>query len=414
MSASTSARRLAPVLGTLAMIGPFTIDTMFPAFPQIAAELNADKLAMQQTISVYLLAYAVMSMAHGPLSDALGRRRVIIAGLAVFALASVGCALSTSMPMLLGFRILQGLSAGVGLIVGRAVIRDVFDGDDAQRLMSQVSMIFGIAPAVAPLVGAWLLRWAAWPAIFWFLALYALAMIAAVMWRLPETHPPAARSPLQPAPMLRGYAAMLRHTRFMRLALAGSVNFAALFLYIASAPALVLDHLRLGEGGFGWFFIPMIAGMMLGAFTSGRLAGRLDGVAQVRLGFACCIVAAVINVAYHGLVDPPGVLATVLPVALNSFGIALVFPILTLAILDMYPHARGAASSMQAFISLLINAGMAGLVSPWLSHDLSALSAAAGGLSVLAWLLWRWEHNRTRRAPADAVEAVSLEPMDKL
>jgi DHA1 family bicyclomycin/chloramphenicol resistance-like MFS transporter len=143
-SAPVSTRRLALLLGGLAMFGPFSIDTIFPAFPQIGAQFTADKLAMQQTISVYLLAYAAMSLVHGPLSDALGRKRVILGGLALFALASVGCALATSLPQLLAFRALQGLSAGVGLIVGRAVIRDVLHGHDAQRLMSQVSMIFGI------------------------------------------------------------------------------------------------------------------------------------------------------------------------------------------------------------------------------------------------------------------------------
>ena len=127
-----SNRRLALILGGLAMFGPFSIDTIFPAFPQIAGQLGADKVAMQQTISVYLLAYAAMSLVHGPLSDALGRRPVILAGLVVFAAASAGCALSTSLPMLLSFRALQGFSAGVGLIVGRAVIRDVLHGHDAQ------------------------------------------------------------------------------------------------------------------------------------------------------------------------------------------------------------------------------------------------------------------------------------------
>lgn len=146
-------RFLALLLAGLAMFGPFSIDTIFPAFPQIAAQLGADKVAMQQTISVYLIAYAAMSIVHGPLSDAIGRRRVILGGLAVFTLASVGCALATDLSTLLAFRALQGLSAGVGLIVGRAVVRDVLHGDDAQRLMSQVSMIFGIAPAIAPVIG---------------------------------------------------------------------------------------------------------------------------------------------------------------------------------------------------------------------------------------------------------------------
>ncbi|TWI08277.1 DHA1 family bicyclomycin/chloramphenicol resistance-like MFS transporter [Lysobacter ruishenii] len=137
-----SVRTLAILLGGLAMFGPFSIDAIFPAFPVMGAALGADKVAMQQTLSVYLVAYALMSLVHGPLSDAIGRKRVILWGLAVFTLASVGCALSRDMGTLLAFRVLQGLSAGVGLIVGRAVIRDVLHGDDAQRLMSQVSMIF--------------------------------------------------------------------------------------------------------------------------------------------------------------------------------------------------------------------------------------------------------------------------------
>ena len=132
-----SNRRLALILGGLAMFGPFSIDTMFPAFPAMGAQFGADKLAMQQTISVYLLAYALTSVVHGPLSDALGRRKVILAGLVLFVLASVGCALATDLGTLLLFRAMQGLSAGVGLIVGRAVIRDVLHGDDAQRLMSR-------------------------------------------------------------------------------------------------------------------------------------------------------------------------------------------------------------------------------------------------------------------------------------
>ena len=272
-----STRRLALLLGGLAMFGPFSIDTIFPAFPQIGAQMGADKLAMQQTISVYLLAYAAMSLVHGPLSDALGRRRVILVGLAVFVLASIGCALATSLPQLLGFPALQGLSAGVGLIVGRAVVRDVLLGHDAQRMMSQVSMIFGIAPAVAPVLGGWLLGWHRWPSIFWFLAGFALLLGAGVWRALPETHPKEARLPLHPGTLLRGYVGIARNPRFLRLSMAAALNFGALFLYIASAPAFVLDLLHLDERQFGWFFIPMIGGMTTGAFVSGRAAGRIDG-----------------------------------------------------------------------------------------------------------------------------------------
>jgi len=391
-----STRRLALLLGGLAMFGPFSIDTIFPAFPSIGAQLGADAIAMQQTISVYLIAYALMSVVHGPLSDAIGRRRVILGGLMVFAAASVGCALAKDLPTLLAFRALQGLSSGVGLIVGRAVIRDVLHGHDAQRLMSQVSMIFGIAPAIAPIIGGWLLGWSHWPMIFWFLVAFALALVVATWLVLPETHPPASRLPLALRPLLRDYAAIFVNPRFQRLAAAASFNFGALFLYIASAPVFVLEMLRLhgrhlDETQFGWFFVPTIGGMVAGAFVSGRAAGRIGGDRLVRLGFAASAVAMAYDIAYNLLAPVPEVPWAVLPMSLHAFGIALVFPVLTLAILDMYPRQRGSASSLQAFTSLVMNALIAGVLSPLISHDVRWLAFCAAAMTLIAFGFWRWE-----------------------
>ena len=415
-TAGLSTRRLAFLLGGLAMFGPFSIDTIFPAFPQMGAQLSADKLEMQQTISAYLIAYALMSVVHGPLSDAIGRRRVILAGLAVFTGASVGCALSRDLPTLLAFRALQGLSAGVGLIVGRAVIRDVLHGHDAQRLMSQVSMIFGIAPAIAPVIGGWLLGWSRWPMIFWFLVVFSALLWIATLVALPETHPPEARLPLKTRPLLRDYIAIFLNPRFQRLAAAGTFNFGALFLYIASAPAFILDLMHLNQRSFAWFFVPMISGMMLGAFVSGRIAGKVDGTRQVRMGFAFCALAVVVNLAYNLLVPAPSVPWAVLPMMINSFGIALVFPILTLAILDMYPRQRGSASSLQAFCGLVSNAIVAGVLSPLLSHSALHLALGAAVFSALGWLFWRWETRANAQMPAAPLvgESAALEPTERL
>jgi DHA1 family bicyclomycin/chloramphenicol resistance-like MFS transporter len=411
-SPSPSTRRLALLLGGLAMFGPFSIDTIFPAFPQMGAQMGADKLAMQQTISVYLLAYAAMSLVHGPLSDALGRKRVILAGLCVFVLASVGCALSTAMPQLLAFRALQGLSAGVGLIVGRAVIRDVLHGHDAQRMMSQVSMIFGIAPALAPVLGGWLLGWHRWPMIFWFLCAFGLVLLAAVWLALPETHPRPARLPLLPGPLLRGYGGIARNPRFLRLSIAAALNFGALFLYIASAPAFVLEHLRLSEQQFGWFFIPMISGMVLGAFVSGRAAGRIEGARLANLGFACCGIAMALNLGYNLWTTAPALPWAVLPMSLNAFGIALAFPIITLAILDMYPQQRGGASSLQAFFGLLGNALIAGVLSPALSDSGVHLALGAAVFALLGWLFWWWETHAHRQRLRVPEAPAALEPTE--
>jgi len=412
-----STRTLTLLLAGLAMFGPFSIDTIFPAFPQMAAQFGADKVAIQQTISVYLISYALMSVVHGPLSDALGRRRVILAGLVVFTLASAGCALSRDLPTLLAFRALQGLSAGVGLIVGRAVIRDVLQGDDAQRLMSQVSVIFGIAPAIAPIIGGWMLGAGRWPLIFWFLAAFGLMLLASVGRWLPEPHPPELRLPLQPRRLLRDYAAIGANPRFQRLAAAGALNFAGMFLYIASAPAFLMDLLGLGEREFAWLFIPTIGGMTLGAFLSGRLAGRWPPGRQVGAGFACSATAAALNVAYNVLAPAIAVPWAVLPMSLFAFGVALVFPVLTLAILDMYPRQRGAASSLQAFFQLVLNSLVAGLLSPLLSHHGLHLALGMAAFVAGGWAIWRWESSVARRARPPASPPPSgpmIEPGEQL
>ena len=410
ITAAPPRKRFALVLGALAMIGPFSIDTMFPAFAQIGREFAADPVAVQQTITAYLVAYALMSLVHGPLSDAVGRKRVILVGLGVFAAASVGCALATDLPTLLAFRALQGMSAGVGLIVGRAMIRDVLNGAPAQRLMSQVSMIFGIAPALAPVLGGWILGWERWPAIFWFLVLFAVLVFLATWLGLPETHPPEARFRPAPRDLLRNHAYILRNPRFQRFAAAGAFNFAALFLYIASAPVFVMEHLGLGEDQFGWFFIPTIAGMVIGAFLSGRAAGRLTGTRLAGIGFAVCGGAAVINIAYTLWAGTPSLPWGVLPMAVNALGISLVFPILTLAILDMYPRQRGAASSLQAFTSLILQSGVAGLLSPLVSHQPLHLALAAATCTLVGFLFWWWEVKRTRLPPEPEPEQLEITP----
>ncbi len=396
------------------MFGPFAIDAIFPAFPAIEGEFAVSAVAMQQTISVYLIAYALMSVFHGPLSDAAGRKPVILWGVAVFALASVGCALAADLPQLLMFRALQGMSAGAGLIVGRAIIRDCLDGDDAQRLMSHITMIFGLAPALAPVVGGWILGWSDWRTIFWFLTAFSIVLLALTAVCLPETHPPQARIALKLRTLYHGNRAIGSNRQFLLLAFAGSFNFGALFLYIASAPAFVLELLKLNVQQFGWFFIPMISGMMFGAFLSGRLAGRFSGAQSAGLGFALCALAMGWNLAYCALVDVPSVPWAVLPMSLNAVGIALVFPILTLAILDMYPRQRGAASSMQAFVGLSFNAVLAGAVSPWASQSAMRLALVASGFCVMAWALWRLYRRKAKREPGTSAENAALEPTGQL
>lgn len=416
MTTRAAPRRLAFLLGALAMFGPFAIDTVFPAFPNMARDFAATPFAVQQTITAYLVAYTFMSLFHGPLSDALGRRPIILCGVVAFGFASAGCALSQSLPQLLCFRAVQGLSAGAGLIVGRAIIRDCLEGDAAQRLMSSVTMIFSVAPAVAPIVGGWILGWSNWPMIFWFLLLLSGVLCATTWAWLPETHPRSARIPFRPRQVLSASLSLLNNHQFVRFAIAGGFNFGALFLFIASAPAFVMDTLGLQSDQFGWFFVPTIAGMALGALLSGQLAGRVRPATTARLGFLICGAAAVANVAYFALGESPKLPWAVLPAAVNAFGISMVFPILTITVLDMYPRNRGAAASMQTVLSLSFNTVVAGLVSPLVSHDPLWMASTAALFTTLAWLTWRWAMRHAARFPqsASSSEMIAAEPSDRL
>lgn len=391
------------------MFGPFSIDTIFPAFGAIGDELHATPIAVQQTVSVYLIAYALMSLLHGPLSDALGRRRVILVSMVVFASASVGCALAGSIEMLLTFRALQGVSAGAGLIVGRAIIRDCFEGVAAQKLMSTVSMIFGVAPAIAPIVGGWVVAFARWPMIFWLLAAFALLLWLACIALLPETHPPERRSVLSGRELVRAYRLILSDRAFYPLALTGSLNFNALWIFISSAPAIVLNLLKLDAQHFAWLFVPAISGMMLGAFLSGRIAGRLSAASTVRFGYMLMLCASAANMAAALLLPEPRVPWSVLPIGLYGVGIGVTFPTLTLLLLDRFPQHRGAVSSVQAFISLVISAIIAGAISPLLSGSMLHLALGALLATTLGFAAWRsycaLEHKE--RLAASAATAAS-------
>ncbi|HEY5118644.1 MAG TPA: Bcr/CflA family efflux MFS transporter, partial [Anaerolineales bacterium] len=223
---------LAALLAALATLGPFAIDTYLPAFNGISKSLGATPFQMQQTLSAYLLGFSVMMLLHGALSDSFGRRPVILGGLAVFALSSLICAVANHVGVLIAGRVLQGMSCGAGIVVGRAIVRDLFVAVEAQRLMSQITLFFGIAPAIAPIIGGWLLALTGWRSIFWFMMIVAIVLCALAWITLPETLPIERRQSFAPAPLARGYWSVLSDSRFLLLTIASGVPFNALFIFI--------------------------------------------------------------------------------------------------------------------------------------------------------------------------------------
>ena len=380
---------LALMLACLGMLGPFSIDTYLPAFSGIAATIGATPVQMQQTLSSYLLGFAVMNLFHGALSDSLGRRPVILFGVALFTLASVGCATSNSIGELVFYRAMQGMSSGAGMVVSRAIIRDMFPPADAQRVMSQVTIYFGIAPAVAPLFGGFLFAHYNWHSIFWLLVVLGLALWLACWRFLPETLASDARQPFHPRNLLRGYWQLLRSPRFLALVFASGVPFNGMFLYVLSAPEFLGRHLGLAPTQFFWFFLLTIGGIMGGAWLSGRMAGKIKPRHQIRHGFVIMLVISVLNVALNLLFTPTAWWA-LLPLGIFAFGWALMVPVVTLLALDQVPERRGMASSVQACVGSLANAAVAGVIAPLVMHSTIALAFTSLGMMGIGVVAWIW------------------------
>ena len=384
---------LAVLLALLGMLGPFSIDTYIPAFSGIAKSLGATPVQMQQTLSAYLFGFAFMNLFHGALADSFGRRPVVLWGIAMFTVASAGCALSQSIEQLVLFRALQGLSTGAGIVVSRAIIRDMFPPAQAQQVMSQVTIYFGVAPALAPIVGGWLFVLMDWHSIFWFLTGVGLFLWVANVKYLPETLHIDERQPFEVKHLLRGYWQLTSNPRFLLLALASGVPFNGMFLYVLSAPAFLGELLQLRPTQFFWFFVLTISGIMAGAWLSGKLAGRVPAKQQIKYGFVIMLSVSSLNLVANFLFTAH-VSWALFPIAIFAFGWALMVPVITLLVLDMYPERRGMASSLQAVIASTANGFVAGALAPLVMHSAIGLASASLGMMSIGLASWLYLHRR--------------------
>ncbi len=382
--------RLSLIVAVLSMLAPFSIDTYLPSFPDIARDFGAADWQLQQTLSLYLLAFGATTLVYGPLSDAFGRRTVILASLAFYTASSIGGALATNIHWLLATRVGQGVSASAAVVIGRAIVRDVFHGARAQKVMAQVMLLFGIAPAVAPILGGYLHEAYGWRSVFWFLTVLAVFLWIWTAVMLPETLSSTGRQTAHPRAVAIAYWRALRHLPFVLLVVCFALNFSGLFLYVAGSPTVLYRHLGLGADQFGYFFVPVVAGLMLGALISGRLAGRYTHAQAVWLGFVVMLVAALINIVVSAWMRPT-LLSVIGPVAFYAVGMSLAMPNISLLALDCLPNRRGLAAAVQSFVQMIFLAVTAGALVPAVSDRLTAL---AGGMSLLVlislalWLIY--------------------------
>ncbi len=378
---------MAVLLAVLSMVSPLSIDTFFPSFRAMAEELHLADWQVQQTLTAYMLPYAFFTLVHGPLSDALGRRRMIATGMTFYTLASVGCVFAPTFTVLLVCRFLQGVAAGMGPTIARAVLRDLYEGPQAQRLMSVMLMVFSVAPAVGPIIGGWIHVAFGWRAVFGFMVIVGAGLLTACLALLPETHPPEKRVPLHLGSLVRTSIQVMSHGRFMLLGLAGSLAIGSVLAYMGSAPYIVMDQWHLEETQFFYLFGPVIGGFIIGLFLSGRFAGRVAPRSQLFGGFGLMLAGASVMAVWQ-LITSPSILADQILLFTIAVGAQLIFPVLTLEMLDLFPKARGTAAAVQSFITLGFASLVIGAVVPAIDGMLPVLSKISIGGVVLAIICW--------------------------
>ena len=360
------------ILASLTALAPFAIDTYLPAFEVMEDDLATNSNFIQQTLTFYLVPYTIMTIFHGAISDSIGRIKTIKYGMSLFILGSIGCVFATSIEMLWISRLIQGVGAGAGNVVARAMVRDLYSGATAQKVMATIQIIFGIAPAIAPMVGGLLLG-ISWQAIFIFLIIYSVLITIFSVNFLPETINKQNQLPFNFESVLNRYKDLLIDKNYIFLILAVSFNFSAFFLYVLSSPIFLMQHLNLSSSQFGYLFIPTVTGMILGSFISKKTAGIISPAKMLKIAYLWMLLITSINLIFC-LFFPSVIFINIGLIALYNIGMAAAMPLISIKALDCFPKARGTAASGQAFSQMLVSSVVAGLIIPIIWGSLATLA----------------------------------------
>ncbi len=386
---SASMFRTALILGFLSAIGPFAIDMYLPALPTIAKDLHANEAAVQMSLMVFFLATALMQLICGPFSDAYGRKLPLYLGLGLFGLGSIGAAMATNIEMLIFFRFIQGVGASAGTVVPRAVVRDLYTGVDAARLMSLLMLVFSISPILAPLTGSFIIEGFGWRGVFWAVLLAAILGLALVCFGQEETRPAQQRVSGGVSRALRGYAYLLRDGKFIALTCIGGCCIAAFFVYIANSSFIFIEKYGLSPreyslvfslNAISFFAISQLNGVLAGRFGLARV------VAYAMSGYLITMLLMVLAVMF--LTQSLWLVMTFLFIG-NGF-LGLVLPGTSVMALDDHGEIAGTAAALLGTLQLLVAAAAMGLSSLIMTGYVLPMLIAILLCGLAGWVLTYW------------------------
>ncbi|MFN3659512.1 MAG: multidrug effflux MFS transporter [Pseudolabrys sp.] len=372
--------RLLALLMAMTAIGPATLNIVVPALPSLVTRLATDAGTVQLTLSLYLLSLAVAQLVLGPLSDRFGRRPVVIVGLGINVLASVAAITASSIEMLIAARAVQAVGAASGIVMGRAIIRDLFERDRAAAMIGLVTTAMVIAPMVSPLVGGILDTAFGWEAIFLAIAAMSCAVLLWAFFVLPETRPAAVAQ--TPGMLWREWRELLGHARFHGYVLCGALGSAPFFSFLGGGPHVVVTLMGRSSAEYGLWFAITSFGYMSGNFTASRLSQRYGIDAMIVAGAVCEVVGALITTLLIAFAWEAGPAVVFLPQLIISFGNGVLLPNAIAGAVSVRPQAAGAASGLTGFVQMALGAASTQMVSMMIAGASTAMPMA---LLMLFW-----------------------------
>ena len=380
--------RLALILGLLSAIGPFAIDMYLPALPDIGRSLHASVGAVQWSLTTFFLSLGFGQLLYGPVSDMVGRKLPLYGGMALFLVASVGCALAGSIETLLAWRLLQGLGAAAGMAIPRAVVRDLYTGSDAARLMSLLMLVFSVSPILAPLAGSGVIAVAGWRGVFWAVALAAVVGLVLVATKLQETRPAAQRVESSLRSALRGYGVLLRDRHYLGLVLIGGCAMGGFFVYLSSSPFVLIGHYGLTPLQYSLAFSVNSVAFIGAAQFNGMLGERYGLVRLVKgaVSAACGVMLLLLGYYLAGG-DRLAVLIVLYFIASAFMG--MVIPTTSVLALEEHGAIAGTASALLGTLQMLSGAVAMGVMGFFGSGKPLPMVAGMAAGSLLG-LLFTW------------------------